>query len=236
MDNVVALEPVNVSGVNYSLRIKFTKEFELTQEELKGEVSTISKKGNKVTQMINIILKQAVRDLKYVEIGKFSKFFDISKKIELEKTDLIIYKGMQFNTLPTAKNIFLMTDYACRILRKQTALQFLGPINSNSESLIVGESVITQYNNFQTYKIDRLDTTKNPRSTFLWSKTNLQISFAEYYKQRYGKIVKDLNQPLLVTIRKFREPNSNIVKTEENYLIPELCNMTGLTEQQRNDF
>ena len=65
-----------------------------------------------------------------------------------------------------------MTDYACRILRNQSALDFISPIDSNSSTKIVGESVITYYNNFQIYKIDRLDSTKTPLSKFLYNKTN----------------------------------------------------------------
>lgn len=99
-----------------------------------------------------------------------------------------------------------MTDYASRILRQQTALDFY---NLNKEK-IIGESVITKYNNFQTYKVDRVDTSKTPKSTFLWSKTNMQISFAEYYKQRYNLVVKNNAQPLIVSIRKFREANTNV--------------------------
>lgn len=45
-----------------------------------------------------------------------------------------------------------------------------------------------------------------------------------------------MKQPLLLHIRKFREANTNVEKTEEVYLIPELCKMTGMTDEQRNNF
>lgn len=143
---------------------------------------------------------------------------------------------MQFGTHPTAKKVYLMVDYASRILRKETALQFISPITSQSVNAIVGESVITAYNNYKTYVIDRVDTIKTPQSKFLYAKTNTQITFAEYYKQRYNKVVTNQAQPLLVSIRKFREANTNEEKTEEVFLIPEFCNMTGLTDAQRANF
>jgi len=40
-----------------------------------------------------------------------------------------------------------MVDYASRILRKETALEFI-TANSTQQDKIVGESVITEYNNY----------------------------------------------------------------------------------------
>lgn len=48
-DRVVGLEQVNINGINYTMRIRFTREFEITEEELRGENQSIAKKGNKVT-------------------------------------------------------------------------------------------------------------------------------------------------------------------------------------------
>lgn len=98
------------------------------------------------------MLKQAIRNLNFVEIGKNSKFFDPASLVQLGGGDrangLDIYKGLQFGTHPTEKMIYLMVDYASRILRKQNALEFITPITSNSLAQIVGESVITLYNNY----------------------------------------------------------------------------------------
>jgi len=45
-----------------------------------------------------------------------------------------------------------------------------------------------------------------------------------------------MKQPLLLHIRKFREANTNVKKTEQVFLIPELCKMTGMTDEQRSNF
>ena len=50
----------------------------------------------------------------------------------------------------------------------------------------------------------------------------------EYYKSRYNENVSDVNQPLL--INKDRKTGNEVA------LIPELCLLTGLTDQMRADF
>ena len=50
----------------------------------------------------------------------------------------------------------------------------------------------------------------------------------EYYKSKYNENVADNNQPLL--INKDRKTGNEVA------LIPELCQLTGLTDQMRSDF
>jgi aubergine-like protein len=50
----------------------------------------------------------------------------------------------------------------------------------------------------------------------------------DYYKEKYGITVQDQNQPLIIT--KDRRTGKLIV------LLPELCDMTGLTDEHRANF
>ena len=56
-----------------------------------------------------------------------------------------------------------------------------------------------------------------------------------YYKKNYGLQIKDHKQPLLI-----HRPKRKTVEEEESEkliaLVPELCNMTGLTNEQRANF
>ena len=54
------------------------------------------------------------------------------------------------------------------------------------------------------------------------------MSYAEYYKTRYNENISDMNQPLL--IHKDRKTGNEVA------LIPELCQLTGLTDAMRADF
>lgn len=75
----------------------------------------------------------------------------------------------------------------------------------------------------------------NPQDTFE-TNSGSKISFIEYYKLQYGLIIKDINQPLLLHRKSVRIPGQ--VKKEEKLLclVPELCNLTGLTQSMKSDF
>ncbi|KAL4470825.1 hypothetical protein ABPG73_000085 [Tetrahymena malaccensis] len=241
INKVKGIDSINVDGQKYSILLRYTKSFEVNQESAQNLDKTTAnyKKGNQVTQLLNIILKSIMRDENFLEIGKNSKFFELKTKSDIiinsrngGNSTLEAYKGFTFNVTPTQDRTYLMIDYCSRIIRKETAYEYLKANNNQ----IAGLSVITKYNNYQTYLIDRLDLQQSPSSTFLYNKTNTKITYAQYYKERYGLQVKDMKQPLLVHKRKYREANTNVQKIEEVFLIPELCNMTGMTDEQRGNF
>jgi aubergine len=66
----------------------------------------------------------------------------------------------------------------------------------------------------------------SPDTTF--DREGTQVSYSQYYKEKYQENIADSNQPLL--INKDRKTGVEIA------LIPELCQLTGLTENMRADF
>ena len=66
----------------------------------------------------------------------------------------------------------------------------------------------------------------SPETTF--DQNGTAVSYMEYYKKKYNESVSDNNQPLL--IHKDRKTGNEVA------LIPELCQLTGLSEQMRSDF
>ena len=96
-----------------------------------------------------------------------------------------------------------------------------------------GKIVMTHYNN-RTYRIDDVDFSMNPNSTFPLRKEDREISYLEYYKTRYNLEVRFPLQPLLVS--KPTKKDLNRGDARPVYLVPELCGMTGLTEDMRYGF
>lgn len=86
--------------------------------------------------------------------------------------------------------------------------------------------------NDRAYIVDDIDFTKTPLSTFeLTNKkegTTKEITFKEYFETVHKKNITDMEQPLLV--------NENRRTKEKIFLIPELSNLTGLTDQMRANF
>ncbi len=95
---------------------------------------------------------------------------------------------------------------------------------------LLGKSIITRYNN-KSYRIDDIDFESNPSNTFT-TEHGQTYTFVDYYKKQYGVEVRDLKQPLLVNYVK----RSQLPDPIRICLIPELCFVAGLTENQRSDF
>lgn len=95
---------------------------------------------------------------------------------------------------------------------------------------LLGKVVMTHYNK-KTYRIDDIDFEKNPRSTFHLRKEDRDITYLEYHVNRYQVQVRNESQPLLVSRPSRRDMNRG--DDQPIYLIPELCGMTGLTDDQK---
>ena len=98
---------------------------------------------------------------------------------------------------------------------------------------LMGAVVLTRYNN-KTYRVDDIDWERNPTSTFT-DDNGREKSFLDYYREKYNIVIEDKKQPLLVSRAKRK------TKEEEDIgkfllLVPELCNLTGLTDDMRSDF
>lgn len=133
--------------------------------------------------------------------------------------------------------IQLRCDVSHRVLRYDTVHDILSYIvrrdpknfKTEAEKELLGECVLTRYNN-SLYRIDDIDWTNSPLSTFKLS-GGREITFLDYYKQQYNLDIRDHEQPLLIN----RAKNERGFKSRLICLIPELCCMTGLTDKMRND-
>ena len=79
----------------------------------------------------------------------------------------------------------------------------------------------------KTYRVESIAYDKSPDTTFKM-KDETEISFAQYYQKQYNISIKEPNQPLLIS--------RNERTGTEIALLPELCEMTGLTDQHRANF
>ena len=88
--------------------------------------------------------------------------------------------------------------------------------------------------NSKCYKVDEIDFSQNCLSTFV-DNNGEDKSYVDYYKKHYGITIKDTKQPLLIS-RSKRKTVEEADVSKLIALVPELCNMTGLTEQMKADF
>ena len=77
-----------------------------------------------------------------------------------------------------------------------------------------------------------MDFKSSPLSTFPTKEG--EISYVQYYKQRYNINIKDQNQPMCIS--RPTEKNIRGGQNELLMLIPEIARATGMTDEMRNNF
>ena len=119
------------------------------------------------------------------------------------------------------------------------------PIDAIKKELF-GTIVMTKYNK-KTYRVDDIDLTQNANSklvtlrqfassyvtnSFLgtFEHRGSQISYAQYFKDKYNITIKNVKQPILISMPKERDRRG---EREMVCLLPEICYMTGLNDAMR---
>jgi len=134
------------------------------------------------------------------------------------------------------RGALLSIDVAFKVLRTDTVLSYISQLRDEADQkgkdykdlineAIVNATCVTKYNQ-KTYKIARVEYDMSPETTF--EQNGKPVSYMEYYKTKYNQTITDANQPLL--INKDRKTGNEVA------LIPELCSLTGLSDQMRSDF
>ncbi|CAD8058103.1 unnamed protein product [Paramecium primaurelia] len=204
---------------NINLIIKHAKTYNLTQN-----LDQIPPESLK--QAMNAILSQIYQERNLKQIFRKGQFFD---KDKIEKiNDVQILQGFTSVLQIGQTSPLLLIDFKTKIFNKQTVLQFIKD-NKKSKNPIdlqqffENKTFMTIYSK-RMYRIKSIDLKSNP--TFKMESSN--ITYEQYYYQRYKIKLSDLTQPLLVhEDRKTKQ----IIR-----LIPELLYMIELTNTQKNNF
>jgi aubergine-like protein len=185
-------------------------------------------------QLMNIIFKKILRYLSLKQIGR--QYYDPTRPIKIPQHKLELWPGYFTSVGLNQTGTMLLADVSHKVLRTDTVLDFLYEIQSSQRDWrqaatqqLLGQIVLTRYNN-RTYRIDDVMWDLNPRSTFT-KRTGDEMSYCAYYAQTYNKTISEMDQPLLLHRHRRRGAEDQII-----YLIPELCSMTGYTDEMRADF
>ncbi|KAK9504298.1 hypothetical protein O3M35_010663 [Rhynocoris fuscipes] len=187
-------------------------------------------------QIMNIILRKCIQSLDYQLVGR--NFFNANAKISIEKYKMDIWPGFAASCSQHENDVLVRIDTLFKVMRRYTALDLLVEISSNPGNwqdiylkTIVGKVVLTTYNN-KTYRVDDVDFDVTPECTFIMR--GERISYLDYYMKKYNIRIHKLKQPLLVSrpnTKQIRGGSSDLI-----LLIPELCYLTGITDEMRSNF
>lgn len=210
--------PFEVSAAdNPELKIQVGQQMILTKE----------KDAEAYEQLMGRLVKSMLKRLKLKQVGR--KLFDPTQSITVQ--DFEVWPGFATGVVFNSGHALLNVDMASKLVTNVNVLNVLGQLKQrgghNFEALLsqemVGKSVMTTYNR-RFYRIDRIALDKTVNNKFSRG-DGTEVTFLQYYQERYKKSIQVQGQPLLVSIDQ---------KTKrESYLVPELCVMTGLNDEQR---
>lgn len=170
-------------------------------------------------------------------IGKAPNIDEIDKKHYLRQSTEIrnerveVFSGCQTTIRQYEEGPLMSMSARSRILNQQTALDRIRELQRTHRDLtrpLKNSVVITRYNN-NTYKISSVETRENPTKRFRFRGTEMTV--AEYYRQQYGVTIRDMRQPLLKAKPTAKDLRGG--RDRDIDLVPELCFLTGLNDQQR---
>ncbi|ALC39198.1 AGO3 [Drosophila busckii] len=232
-------------GVNLYLPIMLDKELTTyvsnSKEGTKIEVRILFKKKESLKNCLplyNILFDRVMNSLKYVRFDR--KQYDPSCPKVIPIAKLEVWPGYVTAVDEFDGGLMLCCDVSHRLLCQKTVLEMLIELYHQNKSnyqdqakkCLIGNIVLTRYNN-RTYKIDDICFTQNPSSTF---ETHTgSINYTDYYKNHHNITIKDIKQPLLLSMKKARGADGASANDLKFCLIPELCYLTGLRDEMRED-
>ena len=168
------------------------------------------------------------------------KFIFYSPQVTLNEFKVDLWPGYITSIRQHEENVLICSEVSHKVMRQDSIYEILVDLKRNSagnwqedfRKEMLGKIVLTGYNN-RTYRVDDIDFASTPSSTFK-GKNDRDVSYVEYYQERYRVEIRDRKQPMLVSSPKARDIRGG--RTEMIFLVPELCRATGLTDKQRANF
>lgn len=181
--------------------------------------------------LINIIIKEAFRQTHLRQIGKTPRFFDISKAIEIEGTDLQVWPGFRASAFNYTSGLALVIDNCNKFMSTKSVLQRIYEItdacSQNPQNQILrefkGQSVIANWGNKKAYIVYDIVFDKNPTNMFFEDGNGKKVCVAEYFQKTYNMRITDKEQALLVVK----------MGGKDIHLPTEFCTIDGVPESLR---
>jgi aubergine len=197
-----------------------------------------NKKAETARQFFNVIVKKILRAGNLQPLGRIQKYFLESKAKRIEEFKMEVWPGYKTSINYLQGGLLLDIDYASKLLRTESVMACMDEIYNNCGTMeeyqqqcrqaIEGHSVLVRYGNKRLYVVDKIEFEKTPQTEIFTTPEGKDINLMNYYETRYGIKIKNSEQSLLLNIDRRTE--------KPRYLIPELCSMTGMPDQMKEDF
>ncbi|KAK9886691.1 hypothetical protein WA026_017610 [Henosepilachna vigintioctopunctata] len=183
-------------------------------------------------QVFNILVRKCLSMLQLQLVGR--NYFDPKASVNIPDHRLCLWPGYYTSIRQHEKDIMMNAEITFKVMRTDNVYDLLleCPDKISFKKKIVGTVVLTYYNN-KTYRIDDVSDKLSPKSTFTL-KSGEQITYEKYFQDKYKLKIHVPTQPILISRLSKREIAAGA--QEEIHLIPEFCQMTGLSDEQRSNF
>ncbi|XP_052864304.1 protein argonaute-3 [Anopheles cruzii] len=197
------------------------------------------KRLSESTWFYNNLFKRLMHILQLTTIARGN--FDPSLSRIIPHQRLEVWPGFVTAVSEVEGGLMLNLDVSHRVLMQTTVYDQLkllanadrGNFQDNARKALLGSVVLTRYNH-KTYRIDEILFDESPSSQFACQ--GRDMTYVEYYRQQYGIEIQDHRQPLLLHRQERNESGTRKRKEMIICLVPEICFMTGLTDEMRSDF
>uniref|UniRef100_A0A6G1SM65 Piwi-like protein 1 n=1 Tax=Aceria tosichella TaxID=561515 RepID=A0A6G1SM65_9ACAR len=155
--------------------------------------------------------------------------------------EIMLLRGFRTSAnMHEGKKMLMNLEGAHKLVQKQNVLTIMNQIMAQNRggnlaaalnTELAGKIVVTNYNK-RCYRIEDIEHNTTPNSEFVLD--GKPMKFVDFYRTRHNVQITNLTQRMLRVV-----PNNQRRREQESkvtLLVPELCNIAGLTEQQRNDF
>lgn len=187
----------------------------------------------------NSALKKMLQKLDLKQVTRMPKYYDTRQIERVNQHNLEVWRGYTATFSHHLQDMLLNIDFSSKIIRDTTALDYMEEIRKNSQgnnleqflnNEMAGMIVMAKYGNYKCYRIERILLDVNPQSTFQTKGGTMK--YTDYYKSRYNITIKNQRQPLILVTPDKRD----LDKENAPRLVPELCVLTGISEEMRRDF
>lgn len=221
--DLVEFQITSREGKEYTLKIKYTGKIEMTE--------------GAVMQVLNLILRRTMDGLNMQLVGR--NMYDAGNKVKLDSFRIELWPGYITSIRQHEQDILVCAEVSHKVMRQETIYEILRNCRQDDQTNwqdnfkreIIGSVVLTDYNN-HTYRVDDVDFSASPLSTF--KQRGVDVTYKDYYQAKYNIVIRDQRQPMLVSNPKARDIRAG--RTQVIFLVPELCRATGLTDKMRANF
>ena len=221
---------------SFTVVLYMGEKYEYTVDVLPFQQQTVIDLSNvekdpKTKQSIELMIKDILHSNPNLDFYKnlFVNHND-RKTIKVDKIQVNFYPGFTTSFMLTEKGSFLNVTLKNKILSTETILDYLNneryKDSRNQKKIrenLVGRSFKVSYAK-RNYIINDITFEKTAR-TMEFPYEGKKISLNNYYKKHYNITIQNLDQPLIMVIRKDPQDNETTL-----YFVPELCHLGGLDD------